>query len=164
MRRCIVSLLLLLLVGVTGGCLGRAGMTTDLLTYDNISASAVQVKKAVVTYDTAVQVLDVKRQDAMLKLLERGIAKSLVGQVSPEKAAEIAAGAIKSLKGHLANFRIEEQRRAKLLEITLDNLDYIVLLCEQGKKFAIYRADITAQWKAYLEASAKKYVNPMPQE
>lgn len=158
----LVTGLLLLLIGLTGGCLGRAGMTTDLLTYDNISASAVQVKKAVVIYDTAVQALDVKRQDALLKLLEQGIADSLAGQVSPEEAAVIAAETVKSLKEHFANFRIEEQRRAKLLETTLDNLDYIVLLCEQGKKFAIYRADITAQWKAYLEASAKKYINPVP--
>lgn len=163
MRQFVVGLLLLL-VSVTGGCLGQAGLTTDLLTYDNIDASAVEVKKAVLTYDAAVQALDVKRQDAMLKLLEGAIAESLVGQVSPEEAVVIAAGAVKSLKGHLANFRIEEQRRAKLLEITLDNLDYIILLCEQGKKFAVYRADISAQWKQYLEASAKRYISPLPQE
>lgn len=159
-----VTCLLLLLVGTTGGCLGQAGLTTDLLTYDNIGASATEVKKAVVTYDTAVQALDVKRQNAMLKLVEQGIAKSLVGQVSPKEAAEIAAAAVKDLKGHLANFRVEEQRRAKLLEVTMDNLDYIILLCEQGKKFAVYRADISAQWKQYLEASAKKYISPVPQE
>jgi len=165
MKRFTLGLLLLSLVCfTTGGCLGQAGSTHDLLTYDNVIAAAGETGKAIVAYDTAVQVLDAKRQEAMLKLLEQGIVDSLVGQVAPDEAAVIAAGAVGSLKTALANFRVEEQRRAILYEVAMDNLGYIVMICKQGKKFTVYRADISAQWKSYLESSMQNYITPMPED
>jgi ABC-2 type transport system permease protein len=51
--------------------------------------------------------------------------------------------------------REQERRRQALFEPTVDNLDFIVQVCQQGRQFAIYRADVSAQWKTYLEATAR---------
>ena len=159
-----MGLLLLSLIVSAGGCMGQAGLTTDLLTYDNVIAAANETKKVVVAYDTAVQTLDAGQQAALLAHLQQGIIDSLVGEYTLEEAKVIAAEATASFQVALVNFQIEERRRAKLFEIAMDNLAYIIQICDAGKKFSMYRADVSAQWRAYLESSAKNYITPAPTE
>jgi len=155
MRNVIIGLLLLVFMT---GC--GAGLTADLMTYDNIIAAAKEAEKGVNAFNEAVITDTAHRQKAMLDALARGIKETAAQEkiLNSEQADAIAQRAVTLLTGHLANYTEQERRRSKLYAITIDNLRYIIQISEQGKKFAIYRADVGEQWKQYLEASAKDYI------
>ncbi len=145
----------LLLTCMCGGC-GRAGLAYDVLTHDNVIAAAREAKKGVEAFNVAVVAGTAARQDDMLDAVGKGIAQlAQDGSIKPEAAKALAQSVVTSLKAHLANYAEQERRRANLYEVTIDNLNYIIQISEQGKTFSIYRADIGVQWKSYLESSAK---------
>ena len=74
------------------------------------------------------------------------------------EADALSQRVVKAMQGHFANYIEQERRRDKLYRVTMDNLDYIIDISRQGKDFAIYRADVSAQWKAYLQASMRSRI------
>ncbi len=66
----------------------------------------------------------------------------------------MAAVVMVSLRGHLANYAEQEQRRVRLYEITKDNLRYIMEISKRGRSYSIYAADISKQWELYLKVTA----------
>lgn len=144
----------LLLFSILPGC--KAGFTYDVLTHDNVIAAALEARKGVEAFNTAVIADTAHRQEQMLQAVSDGI-KALAQEqaIDAEQAEALAQKATASLRGHLANYAEQERRRARLFMVTIDNLDYIIQISEQSKKFSIYRADIGVQWKQYLEASAR---------
>lgn len=154
MRTFIVGLLMMYLLS---GC--GAGVTYDVLTHDNVIAAAVEAKKGVEAFNASVIADTAARQDHMIQAVGTGIKTLAQEQAMDEEQAEaLAQGVMASLAGHMANYAEQERRRAKLYEVTMDNLNYIIQISEQGKKFAIYRADIGIQWKQYLESSARDVI------
>lgn len=154
MRKLITGLLMLMLLP---GC--GAGVTFDILTHDNVIAAAVEAKKGVEAFNVAVEADIVYRQGHMLQAVGSGV-KALAQEqaIDAEQAEILAQGVVASLKAHLANYAEQERRRAHLYEVTMDNLNYIIQISEQGKQFTLYRADIGLQWKQYLESSARKAI------
>ena len=151
MRRVIVGLLMMVMFS---GC--GAGMTHDVLTYDNIIAAAKEAKVGVDAFNEAVIAESVNRQEQLIKSVGDGIRTLAQEQaIDAEQADALAETVVASLKGHLANYAEQERRRAHLYEVTIDNLDYIIEISGQGRKFSIYRADIGVQWREYLESSGR---------
>lgn len=142
------------MLSMVSGC--GAGLTHDLLTYDNIVAATVEAKKGVEAFNETVITDTAYRQEQMLQAVGNGIKKQAQDSaLNAEEAEALAQDVVATLKTHLANYVEQERRRAHLYEVTLDNLNYIIQISEQGKKFSIYRADIGQQWKDYLESSAR---------
>lgn len=153
MRKWIVGLLLM--VVFVGGC-GEKGLTFDLLTYDNIIGATEEARKGVDALHLTVQTDTAHRQEDMLKAVGAGIRKLAENEsITPEEAEILAATVMESLRGHLTNYREQEQRLARLYGITVDNLNYIIEISKRGRKFSLYRASIDQQWKDYLETSAR---------
>lgn len=151
MRGSIIGLLMLVMLG---GC-GTAGLTHDLLVYDNIIAATTEAKRGVEAFNETVQTDTAKRQEQMLQAVGTGITKLAEAEaIDQTKAEALAQSVMASLRTHLANYTEQERRRAHLFEVTMDNLNYILQISEQGKSFSLYRADIGVQWKQYLESSA----------
>ena len=135
------------------GC--QAGTSAELLTFDNITAAAVEVKKGVLAYDQAVVGEQVKTSNTLMTALSKDVANIAAGGgMSKEEAAALGERVAAVMRGHLANFAEQERRRQLIFEPTIDNLNYIIQICAQGKQFSIYRSSVSAQWKAYLEATS----------
>lgn len=148
----------LLMVALLSGC-GTAGVTHDILAYDNIIAAAREAGKGVEAFNEASIADTANRQEDMLQAVGDGIKGLAQDQaLTPEQAKALADGVVQSLKTHLANYAEQERRRAHLYEVTMDNINYIIQVSEQGKSFSIYRADIGVQWKQYLESSARSAI------
>jgi len=149
--------IILLCPVLTGGC--TAGTATELLTFDNVIGAAQEAKKGVVAYDQAVRTSDAKRQAALMASLGRDVRAIAVAEKMPEADADaLAQRVVKAMQGHFANYLEQERRRDALYRVTVDNLDYIIEISRQGKEFSIYRADVSAQWKAYLQASLRNQI------
>lgn len=150
MKKCIV----LLLMVVLSGC--GAGLTHDVLTYDNIIAAAVETKKGVDAFNETVVTDAAKRQELLIQAIGSGVRELAQEQaIDAEQADALAQAVVASLRGHLENYAEQERRRTQLYEVTIDNLNYIIEISEQGRKFSIYRADIGTQWREYLESSSR---------
>jgi hypothetical protein len=158
----LVAVSLPLLAGLPAGC---AGTAADLLAYDNIIAAAQQAKIGVQAYDTAVLTDTARRQAEMLRALRESIlivAKVPSAASQPDGGADALADRIvASMRQHLANYAEQERRRAELYSATIDNLDYIIQVSQNGKDFVIYRSNIAEQWKQYLQATARARIKPV---
>ena len=154
MRKLWIGILLVVMSFSALGC--GAGLATDLSTYDNVIRAATEAKLGVVAFNAAVQRDTVHRQSAMLALVGDGIKTIAMkdGAMTETKADKISQEVVTSLQAHIANYMTQERRRSELFAVTIDNLNYIIRISEQGKEFSIYRADIGEQWKAYLQSSA----------
>ncbi|MCK5608962.1 hypothetical protein KAR91_44220, partial [Candidatus Pacearchaeota archaeon] len=109
MRTWIVGLLLM--VVLIGGC-GSKGLTFDLLTYDSIIAATLEAEKGVDAFNLTIQTDTAHRQEDMLKAVGAGIKRLAENEsITPEQADTMAAAVMESLRGHLANYREQEQRR-----------------------------------------------------
>ena len=146
-------ILWLALVPMAAGC--GAGLTADLLTYDNIDAAVVEAKKGVNALDIAVRSSDQKRQASMWADLEASV-------IQAGGDPKLAADTIVAMKTHWANYQENDHRRQAIVGATLDNLDYISELCEKGKAFSLYRADVSVQWTQYLETVGKNRLRTVP--
>ena len=158
-----LAALALACLATTAGC---AGTAADLLAYDNIIAAAEQAKVGVDAYDAAVRAETSRRQGEMLKALRESIlivakAGPAAGQPGGDDAEALADRIVASMRQHLANYAEQERRRAELHAVTMDNLDYIIQVCRNGKDFVIYRSDIAEQWKQYLQATARARIKPL---
>ncbi len=148
----------LLVTVLFSGCTG-AGLTYDVLTSDNIIAAAQEAKKGVVAFNETVVADTATRRSAMLRAVGTGVKAVARNQAISEAQAEaLANSVVASLEGHLANYAEQDRRRAHLFAVTIDNLNYIIQISEQSKTYSIYRADIGAQWKAYIESSARSAI------
>ncbi len=158
MRTWIVGLLLMVLIG---GC-GSKGLTFDLLTYDNIIGATQEARKGVDALHLTVQTDTAHRQEDMLNAVGAGIRELAENEsITPEEAEVLAAAVTESLRGHLANYREQERRLAKLYGITIDNLEYIIEISKRGKSYHIYAADISEQWRRYIEVSGQEAIGSL---
>lgn len=144
---------------------GCAGTAADLLAYDNIIAAADQVKVGVQAYDAAIKADTARGQAEMFETLRKSI---LIVVKAPSAASQpggdadaLADRIVASMRQHLANYAEQKRRRAELHAVTMDNLDYIIQVCRNGKDFVIYRSDIAEQWKQYLQATARARIKPI---
>ena len=152
----LMGLLLPVILLITG-C--GAGSAYEVLTYDNIIAAAVEAQKGVDAFNQTVVADTARQHEQMLQAVGVGIRDIAEQQaLDPEQADALADSVVASLRVHLANYAEQEQRRAKLYEVTRDNLAYIVQISEQAKKFIVYRADIGAQWQQYLESTSRSAI------
>lgn len=136
------------------GC--SAGTSYQLLGYDAIQLAAVEAQKGVKAYDSAVRLSAEKDRTEFLAKLARDIVKiALSRDETPENAKALATAIVDASVVHSANQTEQERRRAQWYEATMDNLRYIIDTAEDSKAFAIYRADVSAQWKAYIQAQAR---------
>jgi len=144
---------------------GCAGTAADLLAYDNIIAAAEQAKAGVQAYDAAIQTDIASRKAEMFEALRNSIliaAKASATASQPGGDADALADRIvASMRQHLANYAEQERRRAELHAITVDNLDYIIQVSQDGKDFVVYRSSIAEQWKRYLQATARARIKPV---
>ncbi len=158
MRKLITGLVVCCGLCMFVGC-GGAGTAYDMLTHDNVIAATVEAQKGVVAFNTTVQLEMAARQRAMVAAVGRGVRIVAESQaIAPDQAAALAAKVVESLNAHLQNYDEQDRRRVELFEITMDNLNYIIQISEQSKKFALYRSDIGEQWKAYMESSMKNLI------
>ena len=146
-------LILLLLVLPFGGC--YAGTSADLLSYDAIQAAAVEAQKGVEAYNATVLADAQQKKGEILKALGATVALVASETSTPEEAASLAARVVASMQTHMANLEEQERRRQNVYEVTRDNLEYIVGVCEQSRQFVLYRSSISEQWKEYLQATAR---------
>lgn len=139
------------------GC--GAGTAYDVLAHDNVIAAALEAKKGVEAFNETVIADTAARRANLVKTVGNGVKATALAQAVGDKQAEaLAQDVMAELTRHLNNYAEQERRRANLFEVTIDNLNYIIQISEQGKKFALYRADIGLQWKQYLESSARDVI------
>jgi nicotinamide mononucleotide (NMN) deamidase PncC len=143
-----------------GGC--TAGSSAVLLSYDNIQAAAQEVQKGVAAYDTAVKADEAKLQAQVMAALNADILTLAQKQLSPADAKALADRVTLSMTVHLANFTEQEKRRSAVYSATLDNLQFILDICESGKNLELYRSNIDEQWKQYLAAQARAKLGRVP--
>lgn len=155
MRLFVATLLLMLCLG---GC---AGTSADLLSYDNIQAAALEAQKGVAAYNNAILVGEQQKQAEVLKALGDTIILQAGKNLTPEDAAKLAGRVVTAMTLHMSNLAEQDRRRQAIYEPTMDNLAYILTVCEQAKQFVLYRADIAQQWKVYLQATARAKIKPI---
>lgn len=145
---------LLGMAAMVGGC--AAGTSAELLSYDNIEAAANEAKKGVVAYDLTIRAEQANTAGEVTAALAKDVtAIAARGGLPPADAAALGERVGLSVKAHMANLTEQERRRQALFEPTVDNLDFIIQVCAQGRQFAIYRSDVSAQWRSYLETTAR---------
>ena len=143
------------------GC--QAGTSYELLGYDVIQAAAMEAQKGVDAYDTAVRSSDSANIAEYKKLLARNIVKiALSKDETPENAQKLADKIVADAAKYMEELMVQERRRIAWYEATSDNLKFIVETADDCKSFAIYRADVSAQWKTYLHAQARARLAKMP--
>ncbi len=154
MKKMIVALVMLAFLS---GC--GAGSAYEVMLHDNVIAAAREALKGVDAFNEAVVTDTAARQEHLIQAVGDGI-KALARdqEITPEQADVLAEGVVDSLRTHLANYAEQERRRSHLYEVTVDNLQYIIQISEQGKKFTIYKADIGVQWQDYLNSTAKSAI------
>ena len=157
MRKCIIGLLAIMLFS---GC--GAGTTFSVLTYDNVITAANEVRKGVDALNATVITDTARQQEYMIQSVGRGIKNLAVNQdIDPDQVEIIVQEVMTSLRSHLKNYAEQERRRAELHEITIDNINYIIQISEQGKKYVIYRSDMSTQWQDYLNSTARTFIKPV---
>ena len=149
-------LVMVLLAAVVGGC--GAGTAYDLTERDAVIAAAIEAKKGVVAFNQAVVAGTTLRRDSMVKAVGEGVKNVAVKTTTPEEAGKIAEEVVVLLLTHIENYAEQDRRRSQLFSVTIDNLDYIIEISEQGKQLALYRSDVSAQWRAYIQSSARKNI------
>jgi len=138
---------------VLAGC--GAGTAYELLERDAVIAAATEAKKGVLAFNQAVEIGTAMSRAEMVRKVGEGVYTAALATSTPEEAAAIAKRSTGLLLDHIANYMEQERRRANLLEVTLDNLDYIIQISQDGKQFALYRSDVTTQWKQYITSTAR---------
>ena len=135
---------------------GCAGTSADLLAYDNIEAGATEAKKGLVASNEALVSAYAKQEAAYLTALEKDIENIALSKDETQESAKVLAKTVvDALRKNLVEKAKEEQNRATLFNVTMDNLNYVIEVCQQGKDFSIYRSNVSAQWKAYLNAQGR---------
>ena len=81
---------------------------------------------------------------------------------APELTEAVAKKIVDGAQGYIDGKLEQERRRIAWYEATTDNLNYIIEVADDCKSFAIYRADVSAQWKTYLHAQARARLGKMP--
>lgn len=148
-----------IMIGVIGlmffaGC--GAGTSAQLLAFDNIELAADEVTKGVNQYHQSDKEATLKVQDAYVKAVESDVYKiAMSNDETPETAKKLAETVSVKLRQAMMDFEIQSQNREKLYSVTIDNLNYIKQVCTDARAFEIYRADIGAQWKSYLESTSR---------
>jgi len=138
-----------------GGC--TAGTNTDLLTYDNISASVKETRTGVGALVASINNSDNKVREQLADGIAQSVATATEhSSLSAEDKVKLIEAVRSQVSIKLGDILEQEKRKAKLVEAINDNLDYIDELCRQGKDFTIYKSDVNAQWKSYLQAQAHK--------
>lgn len=157
------AVILFLLASSVGCTLTPAATSADLLTYETISAALREVKVGVQLYDQTVRSDSQARQEEMFRALEQSVLIVAGGPSSqpdsprptPEQyAAEITA----AMRKHVANYAEQDRRRQALYAATVDNLEFAAETAERGRQFSLYRADVSEQWRRYLDAAGRAKV------
>lgn len=132
------------------GC--NAGSSAELTGLDAIMQANAQVRAAVGDYDrnVAAGLVEMKKllQAQAVKAFSRGAATQPAYTDDAEKTAA-------SLMAKIDELMAQESARQKLLGITTDNLDFIDATAKKMQDFIMYRADVDAQWKAYLTSQMR---------
>jgi Tfp pilus assembly protein PilP len=157
MKHVLVICLLLVMVA---GC--SAGTSADLLTYDAIEASARQIQAGVTAYDASVQADQAKMRQQIVTALGDDVLEIAQKQMTAEDASKLRAAVIVKMTEHLDNLSEQDRRRREVYEPTMDNIAYILQLCEQGRQFTLYRSSVEQQWKTYLQATARANIKAIP--
>lgn len=132
---------------------GCAGTNAQLLAFDTIAAAADQAKIGVSDYDKSALESSLRAKEAWGQAMQASVKNlALEAGMSDEDAKGEAAAFMAQLNKALANFQKEEERRAKLFNITMNNLSLIISIAEQAKEFELYRSSVGAQMKAYIKA------------
>lgn len=148
MKQAIVYLLFV----VVAGC--NAGLSSDLLTYDLIEATAQQTQRALDVYDEAMRAQAVKDRQALVAIIGADIRRIAEAKLDPNQAISVADRFTTSLSGHLANEALQADRRRDLYAAASDNLALMREQVAAQRTFAVFRADIRTQWAEYLKATA----------
>jgi len=147
MKRILIVSLLCLLVA---GC---AGTAAEMLTYDNISAAAIEAQKGVTALDQGLQGDQAAKQQEVTTAIAKDVTAIAQKQLPEADAKALGDRVAAALTTHLANMAEQDRRRREVVEPTLDNLAYILQVCKQGKDFVLFRSSVATQWKSYLEAT-----------
>ncbi len=143
-----------------GGC--TAGTVYQVLGYDAIDAATLEVRKGIDAYDISVRASAARNRKEYVAKLKGDVVKWALSKGETEASAEIVGNLVATgAETFFANSTEQERRRAQWYAVTIDNLDYIREVCEDSKAFAIYRADVSQQWRSYLQSQARSRLNKM---
>ncbi len=139
------------------GCQARTA--ADLLAYDAIEETALQVRMGLDQYEEeAIKAAETQRDD-MLTKLTAAILSEMTKNL-PEDEAEIMSNKlIAKLKDNLNVYNKASKKRTKVYSITVDNLSLIVEICRKAKDLVMYQANIDSQWKQYIDVQ-KQAIRP----
>ena len=145
----VLAIFLVLFVNLACGC--TAGSTSIILTYDQIETAAVEIEKGLDAFHTDSVAQTAKSKAAMLKSLGESafILAKKEGQTDDD-ARVLSGKIVAAMTVHLANYETQERRREETYRITKDNIAYVMSLCEEGRKFILFRMNIDTQIKQYL--------------
>lgn len=142
------------------GC--QAGTSYELLGYDVIQAAALEAQKGVDAYDTAIRLTDSRdTAEYKAKLAQDIVAIAMSPDETPETAKVLAQRIVDGAQAYIDGKLEQERRRAQWYEATTDNLRFIIETADDCKSFAIYRADVSAQWRTYLQSQARSRLKTM---
>lgn len=145
---------LIIVAHIMGGC--AAGTSYQLLGYDAIQLAAVEAQKGVKAYDEAVRLSAQRARVELLAAISKDLVKAALAQgQTAETAQAYATAVVETVAKRLDDLEEQQSRRREWYEVTMDNLRYILDVCEDARQFVIQRADIESQWKAYLQAQAR---------
>lgn len=146
----------LILAGLfLSGC--KASETATLLSYDAITAAAIQAQVGVDSYNTSVKAESAKKKEAVLAALAQEIVEAVqTQQIDANATNEMATHIVSKMRQKLADLDEQEARRANCYQVTTDNLTFIKEVAEQGRKFNIYSSSVAAQYQQYMETQATK--------
>lgn len=153
----LLLLLCALCVSAVSGCYA-ATVGVDLQGYDVIQQAAAEARRGLEAYDLMARSQALRDRDNVLAGLQGDLA-DLIAEVrdDPNSALHDAEPArlVSVLDAKLADLAEQERRRQAWYAATSDNLEFVIETAGKQRNFALYRADIEEQWRAYLQSEAR---------
>jgi len=159
------KLLILLVALPVAMCIGcGAGTSYELQTFDVMEDGLGRTKVGVEAFYVSLKKETAQKQEEVINASGQSLYLAIKDTLnnsgkSPEEIEALAKknqlDFIKRLNVKLNDLAEQERRNDNIYSDVMDNLDTMLQLCADTKKFVIYRSDIQAQWKEYVLSTSR---------
>lgn len=147
----------ILISSFLAGC--NAGTTYELYGMDAIVLASQEAQKSLIAYDEFARSATQERKEVLYNHLREDLKKiALSNDETPESAKVLADAVVKGFKENLEVIESDDQRRQKNFDTARDNFLYVQEVADRIKSYAVYRSNISEQWKQFIIAQGNELV------
>lgn len=146
-------------------CIGcGAGTSYELQTFDVMEDGLGRTKVGVEAFYVSLKKETAQKQEEVINASGQSLYLAIKDTLAnsgktPEEIEALAAKQqvlfVGRLTKKLNDLAEQERRNDNIYGDVMDNIDTMLQLCADTKKFVIYRSDIQAQWKEYVLSTSR---------